>query len=243
MRHVHAATESGENQTAPRQHLAGVSGAATAAAGFGTANYLGNTEILTSLWDSLWTQQTLFACYFFTPTLIGVYCAFLWRMEHLGSNWNQVLSMPTGRMSLILAKLSIAIGLNVAMLVWTFLLYLATGFSIGLPASALPNALPLWFLGGAMGASAICALQLFLGLVFTSFAIPVGISMLGGIWGLVMLNKGWGLFCPYSLLSIGMVANDTDRVIEYGSFAVSCALCVVLFTAASALWMKWVKTK
>ena len=42
----------------------------------GTINYLGNIEILQSEWYSLWTQHTLFTCYFFLPIRIGVYCCY-----------------------------------------------------------------------------------------------------------------------------------------------------------------------
>ena len=48
----------------------------------GTFNYLNNTGILTQQWYSLWTQHTLFAGFFFLPSLLGVLCAYLWRMEH-----------------------------------------------------------------------------------------------------------------------------------------------------------------
>ena len=37
---------------------------------FGTVNYLGNLELLDDLWYSLWTQHTLFSCYFFLPIII-----------------------------------------------------------------------------------------------------------------------------------------------------------------------------
>ena len=41
-------------------------------AGYGTFNYLQNLEILTERWYSLWTQHTLFAGFFFLPSLLGV---------------------------------------------------------------------------------------------------------------------------------------------------------------------------
>lgn len=41
----------------------------------GTFNYIQNVSILQDQWYSLWTQHTLFTCYFFLPALIGVYCS------------------------------------------------------------------------------------------------------------------------------------------------------------------------
>ena len=60
----------------------------------GTFNYLNNTGILTQQWYSLWTQHTLFAGFFFLPSLLGVLCAYLWRMEHCEHNWNALMSRP-----------------------------------------------------------------------------------------------------------------------------------------------------
>lgn len=39
------------------------------AAVMGTFNYLQNTNILQDEWYSLWTQHTLFTCYFFLPAI------------------------------------------------------------------------------------------------------------------------------------------------------------------------------
>ena len=79
---------------------------------FGTINYLNNLTILDDLWYSLWTQHTLFSCYFFLPLVIGIYCAYLWRLEHTGHNWNLVLTVPISRTVLILAKLAQRSGFN-----------------------------------------------------------------------------------------------------------------------------------
>ena len=35
----------------------------------GTLNYKANIEVLQSEWFSLWTQHTLFTCYFFLPIM------------------------------------------------------------------------------------------------------------------------------------------------------------------------------
>ena len=48
----------------------------------GTMNYLGNLGLLQSEWYSLWSQHTLFSSMFFLPALLGVFCAWQWRLEH-----------------------------------------------------------------------------------------------------------------------------------------------------------------
>ena len=49
----------------------------------GTLNYMANIEILQSEWFSLWTQHTLFTCYFFLPIMIGIYSSYIMRQEGL----------------------------------------------------------------------------------------------------------------------------------------------------------------
>ena len=60
-------------------------------AGYGTFNYLQNLEILRDGWYSLWTQHTLFYSLFFFPCMVAVYAAYLWRLEHIGHNWNLIM--------------------------------------------------------------------------------------------------------------------------------------------------------
>ena len=72
------------------------------------------------------------------------------------------------------------------------LLYLLCGLLIGLGAPPL-GMLADWFLFGTLGAMATCAVQLLLSLVIRSFPIPVGIALLGGIAGMLLTARGYGL--------------------------------------------------
>lgn len=90
----------------------------------GTLNYWNNQELLQNQWQDLWTQHTLFSCYFFLPVLLGVYCAWLWRLEHQQHNWNLVLTMPVPIGYLYSAKLiTVAVVLFLTQ-VWIGLLFL-----------------------------------------------------------------------------------------------------------------------
>ena len=64
---------------------------------YGTFNYLQNLEILTDGWYSLWTQHTLFYSMLFFPAMVATYAAYLWRLEHLGHNWNLIMQAPYRR--------------------------------------------------------------------------------------------------------------------------------------------------
>ena len=78
----------------------------------GTVNYLGNLEVLQSQWYSLWTQHVLFASLFFLPAQLGVFCAWQWRLEHTGGNWNAAMTAPVPVRDLYLAKLILDVGVS-----------------------------------------------------------------------------------------------------------------------------------
>ena len=118
---------------------------------FGTINYLNNLTILDDLWYSLWTQHTLFSCYFFLPLVIGIYCAYLWRLEHTGHNWNLVLTVPISRTVLILAKLANAAVLTVFIVLWSVLLYIISGILCGLGINLPLYDILCWTFGGICG--------------------------------------------------------------------------------------------
>mgnify|MGYP000018004798 CR=1 FL=1 len=201
----------------------------------GTFNYLGNLELLTSSWYSLWTQHTLFAAFFFLPALLAVYCAWEWRLENTDHNFNSFLTAPVPTVALYLAKLLPAVGVSVLTQLVVGLLFIASGFLAGIR-EPLPPQLLEWLGCGALGSIAICAVQLFLSLVIRSFAIPVAIGLLGGIAGLMATAQGWGLYFPYSLLAVGMRANNPNMTIDIGQLALA-TLIVTLVCAVLTVGM------
>ena len=209
------------------------------AAFMGTFNYLNNTGILKNQWYDLWTQHTLFLCGFFMPALIGIYCATLCRLENLGHNWNAVMSVPVRRSSVFFAKLLEASGMVVLTQIWVGVLYVVSGRLAGLPAPPPAESL-LWLSCGAMGGIVICAVQLFWSLMIRSFAVPVGIALIGGIVGFWANAKGFGLYLPYALVSAGMNANSPDSAMLYGvgQFTASCLLFFLIFSVAGVLWLQ-----
>lgn len=189
----------------------------------GTFNYLQNTSILSKAWYSLWSQHTLFAAFFFMPSLIGLMCACQWRVEHQGNNFNQLLTLPVPYWMLCISKLIIAVLQLLAAEIWTGVLFYVSGHLAGLtvpfPAETI-GWLALSFCGGC----AVCAVQLALSMRIRSFAIPVGIALAGGILGFAMTNMGYGLACPYALMSIGMNANGAGAVESLLPFIGMCAV-------------------
>ena len=144
----------------------------------GTFNYLGNLEVLDAGWYSLWTQHTLFASMFFLPAQFGVFCAWQWRLEHADHNWNAALTAPVPVRALYLGKLLLDVGVSALAMALIGLLFLLSGRLAGISAP-LPPELPGWLAFGALGCTAVCAVQLYLSLSIRAFAPPVAIALVG----------------------------------------------------------------
>ena len=197
----------------------------------GTFNYLNNLGLLQSEWYSLWTQHTLFYATFFYAPLIGVYCSYLWRLEHMGHNWNLIMTTPVRPFALYFAKFAVACKVTLLTQAWVFVLYLALGKLVaGLPGLPPPEIL-WWCLRGTLGALPVIALQLIFSMVMRSFAAPVLIALGGNVLGLLTNTMDLGLFWPYALMIVGMNSNQNDDMLAGGmaGFAVSTALFLAVF--------------
>lgn len=205
----------------------------------GSFNYLQNIAILQGKWYDLWSQQTLFSCFFFLPALIGAYCSYLNRLEHLNHNWNTVMTMPVPISNFVLSKLFSAALIVLLTQLWTGMLFFLSGKIMGID-TALPSDLHAWLFYGAIGGIVISAIQLVLSLVIRSFAIPVGISLIGGISGLFAIAKGFGVWNPYALLALGMRANHPGGAMQCSSnqFLINSLVIIMLSIGFSILWLK-----
>lgn len=204
----------------------------------GGGNYVQNIEVLQSEWYSLWTQYSLFYSNFFYAPLIALYCAFVWRVEHLNHNWNQLMTMPVPKTDVFLSKLCLAMGCTIFLQLWMWVLFVITGKIVGLPGLPPPEIF-VWLFRGGIGGLGIAALQLFLSMVIRSFAVPIALALLGSVMGLMISNGGLGLFWPYSLMLIGMNANrEADMAGNLLGFGGSLVLFFGLFTAAGIWYLK-----
>ena len=205
----------------------------------GTFNYLQNIEILDSEWYSLWTQHTLFMCYFFLPAMIAAYASYLFHLEHQQHNWNALLSAPMPRINFFVANLLVCFVLVVIRQVLTAILFVISGFLVGL-SIPLPLELIWWVLFGIVGGFVIAAIQLCISMVIHSFAIPVGIAFMGGIVGILVISAGYGLIFPYTLMSVGMGSNGSDgiTIASVGSFLIASVLYIVISIVFAGGWLK-----
>ncbi|MCM1045533.1 MAG: ABC transporter permease [Candidatus Gastranaerophilales bacterium] len=202
----------------------------------GTANYQINIEILQDGWNSLWSQHTLFFCLLFFPALIGVYCSYLWRLEHTGTNWNQirVIASPW---KIVRDKLFTAVLIAALTQLWTLVLFLISGTISNLSAPPFFKLLE-WELCGFAGCVMICALQLFLSLVIRSFAVPIGVSILGSLIGFALSSKGCWYLAPHCLTGLGLRANNPYYQLNIPLYLAVCALYFALFFLLSVRYVR-----
>lgn len=205
----------------------------------GAFNYMGNLEILTPGWANLWTQETLFYANFFYAPLIGLCCAYLWRLEHRNHNWNTLMTAPVPAWAIVLSKMAVVLRMLVLLQIWVGVLFLASGKCIGVK-GLLPLETLGWLLRGTLAGAVIGALQLLLSMAIRSFALPIIVALLGSIGSIYAAAKGIGLFFPYSLMMLGMNANRAENMLEgqLAAFLASCAGMLLLFYLLSVFYLK-----
>ncbi|MFD0704353.1 ABC transporter permease [Alloscardovia venturai] len=175
----------------------------------GSFNYVNNLGVLTPSWANLWTQHSLFLCYFFSPALIGIICSYLWHFEHQRNNWNIVLTQPVTMTALVVSKIVVASLLFGFVLSMVGIFYWESGRILRVPGN-FPPEFGLWLVRGWLAGIAVISVQSIISLFVRNFAAPVAIAMVLGIAGLGVTAEGLELYYPFSLLQISMNSNGTS---------------------------------
>ena len=158
----------------------------------GTFNYLQNLDLLKSGWYSLWTQITLFYASFFYAPLIGIYCSYLWRLEHMHNNWNHFMTMPVSVADSFLGKLFVILKVTLLTQIWISVLFFISGKLADFPASSRHRSSCGW-LRGTLAAIAIASLQLLLSMVIRNFAFPSVLRSLEAWPACWPIMRGWAI--------------------------------------------------
>lgn len=198
----------------------------------GTLNYMYNIDILTEQWESLWTQHTLFTCYFFLPVLIGIYCAYIMNIEN--SCWNKVLTMPVKRTAVFMAKLCSASFMVLLSELLILALFRISGGIIGLTTPFPLKQAVIRCIFGTMGGITAAGFQLLLSLYIRNFALPTAIALCGGISALGFISKDLGNLWLYSLMAYGMNSNSPNQLSESGYFSF-IGVCIMYIICISIL--------
>ena len=210
-------------------------------AGFGTATYLNNLGILQNQWYSLWTQFALFYCTLFGPALTGVYCAYVCRLEHLNRNWNMVLTMPAPRAAVWLSKLTMVSILTGLTQVWIGILFVLSGKIAGLTAP-IPPELVVWLLRGWWSLIVQAAILLCVAMAIRSFAVPVACGIGGGFLGIAVLVKDFGVYFPFSFLSLSMCSHNPTEPMQCDPLQFA-GFSLLYFAVACGFGIAWLSRR
>ena len=88
------------------------------------------------------------------------------------------------------------------------------------------------------GRRVVCAVQLYFSLIIRAFAPPVAFGLVGGILGLLVTAQGFGYAFPYSLLCIGMRANNPNMELDFAPFLLSAFVYTAVFTLLAVRYLR-----
>ena len=181
---------------------------------------------LRSLW-TIWVAAVL-------PFLIAIETVGLASPEHAGKHWKQLYTMPIPRWSIFAAK-TVVCALLVCVSFVTFgvgvlgLGLLRSGLFHLDMASAIPWGLMLHIAGRAyLASSAVIAIQMWLSMRVSGFAIPVGAglgaTMAGTVLGPLHLTGWWPWLMPFDSLPWGIDHVPASVIISPVAFVVLTVL-------------------
>jgi len=198
-------------------------------AGIGIINFLSNQGVLSLDWADLWTQESLFLGMFFLSPLIAILASLDFRMEHLGTNWNIILT-SSSRFKVLKDKWLTVATMSSICMIWIAFIY------IGITGS-IPKEFYLRIFASILCIIAISSFQCMLSLIIPSFAIPVGLAFLGNILGLLLTVKGFFYATPFSMLIYSMGSTNITGEINLPVVIITCLLYIFISFAIGLLYL------
>lgn len=190
------------------------------ASAFGLINYMGNREVLTHEWQSLWTQVSLFYFLFFYIPLIAIVIASLWATEHR-AGLKFIRLSPKKNMAFVGAKLILAFLIICLCQMYFLLLFYLGGKYIG-GFSAIDFSIYFYYIGlsillalpiiGIFGALAIrirsFGIVVLLSTIFTMFGFASSYRSLKivGLSFLAVEANNFRFINPHDLILLAIFA-------------------------------------
>lgn len=150
----------------------------------------------------------------FLPLITGVLAGLVCRYEHQAGGWKQLLALPVTRGKVFIAKYLLIMLLVLVMQ----LLYLGAVFSIGM-LQDFSDPFPIeivWksALGGWVATFPLVALQLWMSVMWKSFAAPFAVNVVFTLPAILAVNsKRFGPYYPWGQpFSMMYVGGNTDDV-------------------------------
>ncbi|MGG3821878.1 ABC transporter permease [Geobacillus thermodenitrificans] len=169
------------------------------------------------LWEFLIAFTTLLYALRFLPLTTGILAGLICRYEHQNGGWKQLLALPVTRSWVFLAKYTILMLITLTMQ----LLYLLAIWTSGVLKGAeepFPMML-LWksIFGGWIATLPLLALQLWMSMLFKSFAAPFAVNVVFTLPAILAVNsEKFGPLYPWAQPFLMMyVSGDAENDIFF----------------------------
>ena len=150
----------------------------------------------------------------FLPLITGVWAGLVCRYEHQAGGWKQLLAAPVTRGQVFVAKYAVIMLLVLVMQ----LLYLAALYAAG-RVQEITDPFPLdivWksIFGGWVAVFPLAALQLWMSMMWKSFAAPFAVNVIFTLPSILVVNsERFGPYYPWSQpFSMMYIGGSTDDV-------------------------------
>lgn len=170
-------------------------------------------EVKVSEWEQALLYMNLTYALLFLPLITGVLSSLICRYEHQEGGWKQLLALPVSRGQVFVAKYIVLVILVLVIQ----LLYLCAlvavgsikGFSEPFPIEIIWKSI----LGGWVATFPLVALQLWMSMLFNSFAAPFAVNVIFTLPSILAINSEhigpyylWAQ--PFSMMYIGGKTDD-----------------------------------
>lgn len=165
-------------------------------------------------WYLLILMMNLTYALLFLPLISGVLASVICRYEHQAGGWKQLLALPVTRGRVFLAKYGL---LMILILVIQFL-YLGAVYGVGfIKGFSTPFPIEIvWksIVGGWVAIFPLVALQLWMSIMFKSFAAPFAVNVVFTLPSILAINsERFGPFYPWAQpFSMMYIGGNTDDI-------------------------------
>jgi len=165
-------------------------------------------------WYIALSSMNLMYALLFLPLIAGVFASLICRYEHQSGGWKQLLALPVTRGKVFVAKYVLIMLLVLGMQ----LLYLCSIFAVGM-IKGYTDPFPMeivWksIIGGWVATLPLIALQLWMSIMFKSFAAPFAVNVIFTLPSILAINsKTIGPYYPWAQpFSMMYIVDNTDDV-------------------------------
>jgi hypothetical protein len=152
----------------------------------------------------------------FLPLITGVLASMICRYEHQANGWKQLLTLPVTRGSIFMAKFGLLLivvwAIQSLFLLSVWIVGTLKGYTDPFPKEMIGKTL----LGGWLATLPLLALQLWLSMVWKSFAIPFAVNVFFTLPSILAANsERFGPYYPWAQPFLMMVVGVEEKSTFY----------------------------